>query len=68
MSVRPCRGRLRPLVVLAALLALAPAGSARAEIALVLPPPDTAALVPLASPPLDKPPVPLPAVLFATVT
>ena len=53
---------LRRIMVLAALLALAPAGSARAEIALILPPPDTAALVPLASPPLDKPPVPLPAV------
>jgi TolA-binding protein len=46
----------------AALLALLPGGGARAEIALILPPPDTAALVPLASPPLDKPPVPLPAV------
>ncbi len=46
----------------AALLALLPAAAARAEIALILPPPDAAALVPLASPPLDKPPVPLPAV------
>ena len=46
----------------AVLLALLPAGAARAEIALILPPPDAAALVPLASPPLDKPPVPLPAV------
>jgi TolA-binding protein len=47
---------------LAALLLLAPGSAARAEIALILPPPDPAALVPLASPPLDKPPVPLPAV------
>ena len=39
--------------------------TARAEIALILPPPDPAALVPLASPPLDKPPVPLPAVRAA---
>jgi TolA-binding protein len=46
----------------AALLALLPGGAARAEIALILPPPDAAALVPLASPPLDKPPVPLPTV------
>ncbi len=46
----------------AALLALLSGEAARAEIALILPPPDTAALVPLASPPLDKPPVPLPTV------
>jgi TolA-binding protein len=59
------RTRTRPratLMMAAALLALLPGGAARAEIALILPPPDAAALVPLASPPLDKPPVPLPAV------
>jgi len=49
-------------LMMAALLALLPGSAARAEIALILPPPDAAALVPLASPPLDKPPVPLPAV------
>ena len=47
---------------LAALLTLASGSAARAEISLILPPPDPGALVPLASPPLDKPPVPLPAV------
>ncbi|HTI55136.1 MAG TPA: tetratricopeptide repeat protein, partial [Verrucomicrobiae bacterium] len=59
------RTRSRPratFMMAAALLALLPGGAARAEIALILPPPDAAALVPLASPPLDKPPVPLPAV------
>jgi TolA-binding protein len=50
------------ILVMAALLVLLPGSAARAEIALILPPPDAAALVPLASPPLDKPPVPLPAV------
>jgi TolA-binding protein len=49
-------------LLLAALLTLAPGSAARAEISLILPPPDPAALVPLASPPLDKPPVSLPAV------
>jgi tetratricopeptide (TPR) repeat protein len=49
------------VVLLATLLAL-PGGSARAEITFMLPPPDVAALVPLAVPALDKPPVPLPAV------
>ncbi len=53
--------RPRPLLV-AALLALLGGATARAEITLLLPAPDVAALVPLAVPALDKPPVPLPAV------
>jgi TolA-binding protein len=52
----------RRAVVAAALLALLGGAPARAEITLVLPPPDVAGLVPLAAPPLDKPPVPLPVV------
>lgn len=51
----------RPVLV-ATLLALLGGAPARAEITLVLPPPDVGALVPLAVPALDKPPVPLPAV------
>ena len=50
------------VLVLAALLALGPGAPARAELSFTLPPPDLAALVQLAAPPLDKPPVPLPAV------
>jgi len=49
-------------LLLVALLALAGGATARAEITLALPAPDVAALVPLAEPALDKPPVPLPAV------
>ena len=51
----------RPVLV-ATLLALLGGAPARAEITLVLPPPDVGPLVPLAVPALDKPPVPLPAV------
>lgn len=47
---------------LAVLVALAAGPAACAEISFTLPPPDLTGLVPLASPPLDKPPVPLPAV------
>ena len=50
------------VLVLAALLVLGPGAPARAELSFTLPPPDLAALVELAAPPLDKPPVPLPAV------
>jgi len=54
---------IRPRAVLvAALLALLGGATARAEISLMLPAPDVGALVPLAVPALDKPPVPLPAV------
>ncbi|MEX2223023.1 MAG: tetratricopeptide repeat protein [Candidatus Rokuibacteriota bacterium] len=53
--------RIRPFVV-ATLLAVIGGAPARAEISLTLPAPDVAALVPLAAPALDKPPVPLPAV------
>jgi TolA-binding protein len=54
---------IRPRAVLvAALLALLGGATARAEISLLLPAPDVGALVPLAVPALDKPPVPLPAV------
>ena len=53
--------RARVLFV-AALLALMGGATARAEIGLTLPAPDVGALVPLAVPALDKPPVPLPAV------
>lgn len=49
-------------LVVAALLALLGGATARAEITLMLPAPDVGALVPLAVPALDKPPVPLPAV------
>src|SRR5260370_38586064 len=48
--------------VLAEVLVVARGVAAGAEMAMILPPPGPAALVPLASPPLDKPPVPLPAV------
>src|SRR5258705_10880557 len=48
--------------LLAALLLLARGSAGRAELALPPPPPGPAALVQPASPPLDKPPVPLPAV------
>jgi len=48
--------------MVAALLALLGGVTARAEISLMLPAPDVGALVPLAVPALDKPPVPLPAV------
>jgi tetratricopeptide (TPR) repeat protein len=51
----------RPLLV-AALLSALTSAAARAEIILTLPPPDVAALLPLAAPPLDKPPVTPPAV------
>lgn len=54
---------IRPRAVLvAALLAGLGGATARAEISLTLPAPDVGALVPLAVPALDKPPVPLPAV------
>jgi tetratricopeptide (TPR) repeat protein len=53
--------RVRVLLV-AALLVLPCGAAARAEITLILPPPEIAALVPLAEPALDKPPVPLPPV------
>jgi len=53
--------RPRALLVVT-LLALLGGATARAEITLMLPPPDVGALVPLAVPALDKPPVPLPAV------
>jgi len=49
-------------LALASLLAVASAPSVRAEITLMLPPPDVAGLLTLAVPPLEKPPVPLPAV------
>jgi TolA-binding protein len=52
----------RLAVAAAAALALLGGAPARAEITLTLPGPDVARLVPLAVPPLDKPPVPLPAV------
>ena len=52
----------RRALVVAALLALLGGATARAEITLMLPAPDVGALVPLAVPALDKPPVPLPAV------
>ena len=50
------------VLLLAALLAGLGGAPAHAEITLTLPAPDVAALVPLAVPALDKPPVPLPAV------
>ena len=56
--------KLRVLAA-AALLALAAASAparAGADVTLRLPPPDPSRLVPLAAMPLDKPPVPLPAV------
>ncbi len=52
--------RRRAITVGIALLAIA--APASSEITVKLPPPDLAALIPLASPPLDKPPVPLPVV------
>ncbi|MFI5325226.1 MAG: tetratricopeptide repeat protein, partial [Candidatus Rokuibacteriota bacterium] len=50
------------MLAVATLLALLGGATARAEITLMLPAPDVGALVPLAVPALDKPPVPLPAV------
>lgn len=52
--------RRRAFALAIALLAVA--APASSEVTLKLPPPDLAALMPLASPPLDKPSVPLPAV------
>jgi TolA-binding protein len=54
--------RRRALALGLALIVLAPPARASAEITLKLPPPELGALLPLASPALDKPPVPLPAV------
>ena len=51
----------RALLLAVALLAFV-VSPTRAEITLKLPPPDLGAVLPLAAPPLDKPPVPLPAV------
>jgi TolA-binding protein len=51
----------RALLLAVALLAFV-VSTTRAEITLKLPPPDLGAVLPLAAPPLDKPPVPLPAV------
>ena len=54
---------IRPrMLLVAALLTLLGGATARAEITLLLPAPDVGALVPLAVPALDKPPVPLPVV------
>jgi TolA-binding protein len=53
---------VRGRALLLGVLLLAFAGPARAEITLKLPPPDLGAVLPLAAPPLDKPPVPIPAV------
>ena len=50
------------VVVAAAVVALLGGAPAGAEITLTLPGPDVGQLVPLAVPPLDKPPVPLPEV------
>jgi len=50
------------VLLVATLLAVVGGATARAEITLMLPAPDVGALVPLAVPALDKPPVPLPVV------
>ena len=51
---------IRRLLSIAALVSIAVSSPARAEITLMLPPPDVAGLLTLAAPPLDKPPVPVP--------